>query len=174
MTTRDTLENFRAAEHLHARAREFRGRFLNSVAVIEHDFAKLLTGYFCRDDPAKQELFFERIACKMSLEEKRSTLVAIVKNDYPNYWEEHASILQDISQLQAFRNKLAHSVVDVSANALARPIEAGVGFIQWKAGDPVTESEFSDWCVRANMVLTTLNEIRRLLPFKESKSGADA
>ena len=83
--THDSPEKFRAAERLHARAREFRGRFLNSVAVIEHDIAKLLTDYFCRDDPAKQELFFERIACRMSLEEKRSMLVAIVREDYPGY-----------------------------------------------------------------------------------------
>lgn len=168
MTT-DTPENFRAAGRLHARAREFRGEFLNSVAVIEHDIAKLLTDYFCRDDSAKQELFFERIACRMSLEEKRSILVAIVKEDYPSYWEEHASFLNDIQQLQGFRNKLAHSVLDVSDEALSRPIEAGVGFIQWKAGAPVTQSEFDDWCVRANMVLGTLNEIRMLLPFKECR-----
>jgi hypothetical protein len=166
MTT-DTPEYLRAAGRLHAQAREFRGRFLNSVAVIEHDIAKLLTDYFCRDDPAKQELFFERIACRMSLEEKRSMLVAIVKADYPSYWEEHSSFLRDIQLLQVFRNKLAHSVLDVSDEALARPIEAGVGFIQWKAGAPVTQFEFDGWCVRANIVLSTLKEIRVLLPFKE-------
>lgn len=168
MTT-DTPENFLAARRLHARAREFRGEFLNSVAVIEHNIATLLTRYFCSDDPTKQELFFERIACRMSLEEKRSILVAIVKEDYPGYWEEHASFLQDIQQLQGFRNKLAHSVLDVSDEALARPIEAGVGFIQWKTGAPVTQSEFDDWCVRANVVLGTLEEIRMLLPFKERR-----
>ena len=95
--------------------------------------------------------------------------MAIVKEDYPSYWEEHASFLQDIQQLQAFRNRLAHSILDVSDDALARPIEAGVGFIQWKAGAPVTESEFEDWCVRANMALGTLKEIRMLLPFKERR-----
>ena len=103
----------------------------------------------------------------MSLEEKRSILVAIVKGDYPHFWEEHELFLQGIQQLQIFRNKLAHSILDVSDEALARPIEAGVGFIQWKAGIPVSQSQFDDWCVRANMVLGTLREIRMLLPFKE-------
>lgn len=166
---RDTPENFRAAERLHARAREFRGRFLNSIAVIEHDAARLLTDYFCRDDAEKQHLFFERIACRMSLEEKRNLLMAIVKADYPSYWKEHAEFLQDIQQLQVFRNKLAHSIIDVSDEALSRPLESGVGFVQWKGGAPVTERELDDWCVRANMALGTLKELKMLLPFKEHR-----
>jgi hypothetical protein len=73
----------------------------------------------------------------------------------------------DLQRLQEFRNKLAHSVVDVSDTALARPFELGVGFVQWKAGEPITEKEFDDWVVRANMVLGTLDEIKMLLPYKE-------
>ncbi len=164
---RDSPENFRAARLLHERAREYRGRFLNRMAVIEHDIAEILTDYFCRDDPDKQHLFFERIACRLSLEEKRNVLTAIVKADYPSYWDDHASFLKDIQQLQVFRNKLAHSILDVSDEALARPPEAGVGFVQWKGGEPVTEHELDNWCARANMIAGTLKEIRMLLPFKE-------
>lgn len=58
-------------------------------------------------------------------------------------------------------------MVDVSVEALARPIEEGVGFVQWAKGEPVTDSEFENWEVRANMVSTTLIEIKRLLPYKE-------
>ena len=94
---RDTPENFAAAQKLHALAREYRGRFLNSVAAIEHDIAQLLTEYFCTSDPFKQELFFERIACRQSLEEKRNLLIEIVKNDYPRYWQENAAeFLKDL------------------------------------------------------------------------------
>ena len=66
---RDTPENYAAARRLHAQAREYRGRFLNHIAVIERDLALLLTEYFCSSDPATQALFFERVACRMSLEE---------------------------------------------------------------------------------------------------------
>lgn len=142
---------------------------MNHIAAIEHDIAKLLTEYFCRDDSEKQLLFFEQIACRQSLEEKRKLLIAIVKADYPSFWEERSQFLKDIQELQSFRNKLAHSILDVSEEALARPLEAGVGFIQWNKGAPVTERELDDWCVRANMVSGTLADIKQLLPFKESK-----
>lgn len=157
----------RAAEQLHERARQFRGRFLNHMAVIERSIALLLTYYFCTEDSSKQAIFFGSIASAMSLNAKRSVLIEIVKKDYPRYWDEHSQFLSDLQRLQEFRNKLAHSVVDVSDAALARPLELGVGFVQWKAGEPITETEFDDWVVRANMVLGTLDEIKMLLPFKE-------
>ena len=166
MTTH-SHENFVAAGRLHARAREYRGRFLNHIAVIERDIALLLTEYFCTSDLVKQELFFERVACKMSLEEKRTLLIEVVKREHPSYWNEHATFLKDLQELQAFRNKLAHSVLDVSDEALARPLEAGVGFLQWKNGTPIPESELNDWCVRANMVSSTLAGIKMLLPYRE-------
>jgi hypothetical protein len=44
-----TIENYRAADRLHERARQYRGRFLNHVAVIERTPANILTEYFCND-----------------------------------------------------------------------------------------------------------------------------
>ena len=168
---RHTPENFAAAQKLHALGREYRGRFLNNLAAIEHDIAQLLTEYFCTSDPFKREVFFGRIACRMSLEEKRNLLIEILKNDYPKYWEENASeLLKDLHEIQLFRNKLAHSIIDVSDEALARPLEEGVGFTQWKKGAPITEREFDQWCVRTNMVSSSLKEIKMLLPFRERKS----
>ena len=160
-------EEFKAAGRVHERARQIRGRFLNHIAVIEHDIASLLTSYFCTEDTSKQELFFTRVAGRMSLEEKRVLLTEIVKLDYPRYWEEHAEFLRDLQQLQTFRNKLAHSIVDVSESALARPIEKGVGFVQWQASSPITEQELDEWCARANMISSTLAGMKMLLPFKE-------
>lgn len=72
-----------------------------------------------------------------------------------------------MQNIQEFRNKLAHSVVDVSDEALARPLDEGVGFVQWKKGTPITENEFQDWEVRTSMVNSKLSEIKRLLPYKE-------
>lgn len=137
------------------------------MAAIERNIALILTNYFCRDDSSKQAIFFDGIASAMSLNAKRSVLIKIVKRDYPRYWDEHSQFHMDLQRLQEFRNKLAHSVVDVSDAALARPLEFGVGFVQWKAGEPITEQELDDWVVRANMVLSTLDEIKTLLPFKE-------
>lgn len=160
-----------AADKLHAQARELRGRFLNLVAVIERNMALLITDYFCTIDPQKRELFFKQIAtaANFSLNAKKQVLFAIVKQDYPKYWEEHQKILTAMDRIQRFRNKLAHSVLDVSEEVLMRPIEEGVSFLDWEAGRPITSTEFDDYAVDASMVLTCLEEIRCLLPFKEAR-----
>ena len=156
-----------AAQRLHERARYLRGRFLNSVAVIERNIAVILTEYFCTADEGKREQFFTNVAEKLSLQKKKEILIEIVKADYPRYWEENKEFLNSLQQVQEFRNKLAHSVLDVSDEALARPLDGGVGFVQWKKGTPVTDEEFQEWCVKANMLSSTLSDIKCLLPFKE-------
>ena len=156
-----------AAQRLHEKARYLRGRFLNSVAVIERDIAAILTEYFCTMDEDKRELFFNKVAEKLSLQKKKEILIEIVKKDYPAYWEENKEFLNSLQQIQEFRNKLAHSVLDVSDDALARPIEEGVGFIQWRKGTPITDGEFEEWELKATMLSSTLTDIKHLLPFKE-------
>jgi hypothetical protein len=156
-----------ASSKIHEKARYIRGRFLNSVAVIEHKIALLLTEYFCRDDEEKRKLFFSNVAMTMSLNAKRDILIEIVKRDYPRYWDENGQFLITMRKIQEFRNKLAHSIVDVSEEALCRPLEEGIGFVQWKKGEPITDQEFEDWEVRTNMLSSTLNDIKMLLPFKE-------
>jgi hypothetical protein len=163
-------DKYKAARRLHEQARQYRGRFLNSVACIEHDLARLLTDYLCSPDESKRILFYENVATKFSLEEKKRLLLKIVEADYPNYWEEHEGILKSLSEIQTFRNKLAHSIIDVSDEALARPLDQGVGFVQWQKAKPVTEREFEEWDVKAGMVLSCLKEIQTLLPFKQRRS----
>lgn len=162
-------EEFRiaAAKKLHEKARYLRGRFLNDVAVIERDIGVILTEYFCTTDDNKRELFFGEVAERLSLQRKKEILIDIVKIDYPQYWEKNKEILVGLQEIQEFRNKLAHSVVDVSDEALARPIEEGVGFVQWREGEPITDREFEDLEVKANMVGDILGDIKQLLPFKE-------
>ncbi len=162
------MKKIAKTKKIHEKGRELRGRFLNSVAVIERDIAVILTKYFCTTDKSKQELFFLKVAEKMTLDRKKQVLTEIVKNDYPSYWEELKPFLIDLKKIQEFRNKLAHSVLDVSDEALARPIEDGVGLVQWEKGKPITDKEFEEWEVRANMVISTLINIKRLLPFKEN------
>ena len=150
--------NKEVAQKIHERARYLRGRFLNHVAVIERDIVLILTDYFCGEDVSVR--FF-------SLRAKANALVKIVKNDYPWFWDENAAILADLDGIINFRNKLAHSVVDVSEQALARPIEEGIGFVEWKEGEPFTDARFQEWEVKANMVLSRLSDLKALLPFKE-------
>jgi hypothetical protein len=71
----------------------------------------------------------------------------------------------------SFRNKLAHSVVDVSEQALARPLDEGIGFIEWKEGEPISDAEFEEWESKCEMVGSCLAEISALLPFQEVRHG---
>ena len=113
-------------------------------------------------------MFFTEIAEKTSLQKKKEILFDIVKADYPRFWEENAEHLKELQVIQEFRNKLAHSIVDVSEEALSRPLEEGIGFLQWKDGRLVTDREFDEFVVKANMVLSVLGDVRQLLPFEES------
>lgn len=165
----DNEKRMRACKNIHERARYLRGRFLNAVAVIERDIALILTDYFCTIDEEKRKLFFTDVvnAYFFSLNSKKEVLVKIVKNDYPRYWDEHSKVLKNLDDIIRFRNKLAHSVVDVSEIALVRPLEEGIGFVEWKDGEPITDADFNDWEVKANMVSDCLSDIKRLLPYKE-------
>ena len=168
----DYDDKVQSAKNLHERARYIRGRFINYVAVIERDLGVILTEYFCTECENKRAIFFTQVIEKLSLEQKRSTIIAIVKNDYPRFWEENKEYFKDLQKVQELRNKLAHSVLDVSENALSRPLEEGVGFVEWDKGNPITERELQDWEVRANMISSTLSSIKQLLPFKE-RQGKD-
>lgn len=162
-----------AAERIHEKARYLRGRFVNFVAVIERTIALILTDYFCTSNEEKRHLFFTQVVngYSFSLSVKKDLLVKIVKKDYPKYWDENKHILRTLDEIISFGNKLAHSVVDVSEQALARPIEEGIRFIEWKEGKPITDMEFQDWEVKAGMVNDCLSDIKQLLPFKEKSEA---
>jgi len=168
-------EKIQAAKLIHEKARYYRGRFLNSVACIEHDIAHILTEYFCTSDPGKRKIFYSDIVTRafFSLNRKKDILMKIVQADYPLYWEEYREVLSAFQEILEFRNKLAHSRVDVSDEALDRPIKEGVGFTDWKDGRPITEEEFNDWEVKANMISSCLTDIKRLLPYKQVKQAVD-
>ena len=173
-------EKIRVVQLIHEKARYYRGRFLNSLACIEHDIAHILTEYFCTSDLGKRKIFYEDIVARASfgLNRKKDILMKIVQADYPLYWKENREVLSAFKEILEFRNKLAHSRVDVSGEALARPIKEGIGFTDWKDGRPITEEEFNDWEVKANMISSCLTDIKRLLPFKQirpnRKSGDSA
>jgi len=125
--------------------------------------------YFCTICEDKRSIFYDQIitAPQFNLNWKKDILVLIVKKDYPRYWEENKNVLKSFSDLLSFRNKLAHSIVDVSDEALARPIEEGVGFVDWNNGEPITELGFNEWIVKANMVSSCISDVKSLLPFKQ-------
>lgn len=141
------------------------------MAVIERDMALMITEFFCQDDEYKQQIFFERIAEKLSFERKKEILFEVLKTGYADWWEKYKDLRSELSVVQEFRNKLAHSTIDVSEEALARPLEDGIGFIQWKKGEAITELVFDDLVVKANMASSALTEIKQLLSFRPIRAA---
>lgn len=167
-----TQEKHSAARVIHARAKEMRGSFLNQVACIERKMATILTAYFCRDCPQKRKLFFDGIvtASFFGLRAKKSILVRIMKQDYPGYWdreEEAFKAFNAFDDVADFRNRLAHCTLDVSEVALKRPVDDGISFINRDDCSPITDRDFNDFEVKANMIYSCLHDIERLLPYKE-------
>jgi len=141
-----------------------RGRFLNHVAVIDITIAALLAEYFCPIDLRKRQLLRDRVLSN-SIQRKKSVLLDIIKSDYPTYWSENKAHLEALTEVIEFRNCLAHSALDVSETALERDLSEGVGFLDWKNGSPVTDTEFNEFLVKVNMFSGCLADIERLLPF---------
>jgi len=166
--TTDDDNRIAAARRIHERARYFRGRFLNHVAVIERDISLILTNLFSAAGASK------RTRSRVPLAANKALVLEIIERDYPRYWGRNKEVLNWLDDIIAFRNKLAHSAVDISDGALSRPIECGVGFVDWNGGAPITDKQFQDWEVKANMVSSCLEERKRLLPFKELPSDRAA
>ncbi len=163
-------EKVKAAQEIHEKAKQFRGHFINSVAVIEQEIALILTEYYSRTDVPEEykKVLRDARKCKFQkLDKNTNALLKIIKNYYLNYWDRYCCILEDIDKIRVFRNKIAHSPVDISEDALNRPIQEGVGFIEWNKGKPLSEADFQDWNARTNMIVGTLRDIKRVLPFKE-------
>ena len=165
----DARRRIDAAQQIHEVARQYRGRFLNLVANIEHDLAHLLADYFCPADHGKRDIIYSELFAGggFSLNQKKALFLEIVRKDYPLYWDENKPILDAFAIVQRFRNKLAHSKVNVDEAILLRPIAEGVGFTDWEGGAPITQQEFDGYNAKATMILTCIAEVRRLLPFKQ-------
>ena len=158
-----------ASRAIHVRAREMRGSFLNTVACIERKIATLLLDYFCRDCPQKRKLFFDGIVTApfFGLRAKKTMLTRILKQDYPRYWEREKDHFKAFDEVADFRNRLAHCTLDVSDDALTRPVADGVAFVDRDDCTPITDRDFNDFEVKANRIYSCVHDIERLLPYKE-------
>jgi hypothetical protein len=83
------------------------------------------------------------------------------------YWEREKDHFKAFDEVADFRNRLAHCTLDVSNDALTRPVADGVAFVDRDDCTPITDRDFNDFEVKANMIYSCLHDIERLLPYKE-------
>ena len=156
------------AKELHEAARQLRGRFLNSVAVIDVKIGEFLASYFCNDEK-RRALFMSEITTNQSfaLRTKVNLLKKIVKSEFDFYLEEYPEIFNELEKIRKFRNELAHATIDVSDKALERGPEIGIGFVFYKNGKKhvkvISPKQAEDYHVRTNMLLSNLTNLLRLI-----------
>lgn len=167
-STEDYDKKVSTAQKYHGLAREIRGRYLNSVAVLDTYLAEIITEYFCKEGKRK-DLFYSEIATgqHLSLRNKRDILWKIMNIELIAYLEEYKGINKKIDSILTYRNKLAHATVDVSYEALSVEKVKGVGFVEYKDGQRVVtyfseeESQFKQ--AELNTLLGDIKSIKSLL-----------
>jgi hypothetical protein len=158
----------RVAEKYHEFARELRGRYLNSAAVLDTQLAEILTEYFCKDD-YRRDLFFSEIATgqQLGFRVKIELLTKILKIDCKGYLNIHPELLKTLNRIKDYRNKLAHATIDVSDEALSKDKISGVGLVTYRKGkkviDFITFEEAEERQVEINMMFSNITDIKRLL-----------
>jgi len=154
----DYEDRILACKKIHEKANSFRGPFLNRAAVIDEKISAMLANMFPSED--KRHPFTKR-----SLEKKRQMLFKKIQENCSWYWNENKQHLEPLEEIIKFRNTLAHSVPDLTEEALERPIGDGVVFAGWNKGKPVTDTYFNEAVVKTTMVISCLSDINRLLSF---------
>ena len=81
--TKHTEEQVNIAMKLHESVRQFRGRVLNSIAVIDVGISNILTAYFCENEEKKGLLLSEVFTSQpFRFRAKCRLLEKIVKKDF--------------------------------------------------------------------------------------------
>ena len=161
----DFKEKYELAARLHAYVRDWRGRVLNTVAVMEKEIAQIISHYFCAEE--RRDFFFSEIARFLSYRNKVSILKQILQKDYVFFSREHPDLTKELEEIGAFRNILAHATLDVTDNALRRKPKDAVGFVSFEDGERVVkvfaEADFNDWNGRMGNVSSDIADLKAIL-----------
>ena len=157
------------AQLLHEHARQVRGRYLNSAAVLELEIARLITAYFC-EDSARRDFFFSEVATGQSLmfAAKIKLLTKILKRDFRLYLEGHPQLLIQLDAARKYRNDLAHATLDVSDASLNKTEVDGIGLVFFRDGEQqvrfVTLTESEERQAEINVLISAARELQMLFP----------
>jgi hypothetical protein len=156
------------AQKYHEMARQIRGRYLNSVAVLDTELAEIITEYFCKEGP-RRDLFFSEIATsqQLSIRVKKEIFFKIFKTHLKDYVKDYPLLNKRFDSVINYRNSLAHATIDVSEEALIKDKVTGVGFVGYKNGKREVQfisREDADFRqAEINTLLGDIRDIRKLV-----------
>jgi len=104
------FQSFLANRTLHSESARYRGRVIEMSIYLEMIIANVLSNYFGKED--KISLLNSMIFDRMDLQRKLNTFKSILKNQHPAIWRKENTAIKKIDKLIAFRNNLAHSMLN--------------------------------------------------------------
>jgi hypothetical protein len=111
-------EKIQSSMRLHEYVRNWRGQLINSVSVIDLQLALIISKFFAKEE--RFLLFFSEVATSQSMtfSKKREMMRIIFQQDPLLETDKDRNLLKELQEIGTFRNILAHSVLDVSEEAL--------------------------------------------------------
>lgn len=166
---KDTPEMREKNKRLHEKAMRIRGRFINTMTFLDRKISKILADYFCSNCEDKRNIFLNKIvgAEFFTLTKKINILKHILKSDYPDYYKKNKECFNFSKEVVDFRNTLAHSILEISSETLEKQ---EVRFIGIDSITIVDELIFNDRELQARALFSRIEEMERLLPFKERET----
>ena len=158
-----TKESLAQSKILHKLAAELRGKFLNKSAWIETLLGDILASYFCSD--VNRRVLFSEVANDMRSSTKAALLEKILQHSFPQLREAHPRLKKRLDSLRTFRNRLAHSHIDTSEDALAAKKFDEVTFVFYEDEEMkrqcVTRADAKRRATEANQLQNDLLDIQR-------------
>jgi hypothetical protein len=132
----DSLEGKRLGR-IYELSRHIRGSFMDQAIWIDVLITDILAQYFA-PDVERRSIFSGDVLGGATLDKKISLLKKIVTRSYADFIKECPDSFPLLEKIKAYRNRLAHALVDTSPEALAEENADCVRFISHKNG--VTDS----------------------------------
>ncbi len=87
-----------------------RGQIIHLMILLETEIEECIALYFCGKSKVKRKEFIHSVLCKESFNSntKYGLLSFIIKQSFPDFLNTHPSYIQDIEELNIFRNHCAH------------------------------------------------------------------
>ena len=95
---------------LHEESGNYRGKVIGLSIYLENVLANLLSYYFANE--VRRQLMNSIIFDRMDLQKKLNTLKTILKVNHQSLWKKESNRIKAIDKLIAFRNDMAHSVLN--------------------------------------------------------------
>ena len=159
-----TPEDYQHVHELHVFASHLRGEFLTGTAWLEVLLTDVIANYFCADKKRRM-FFFSEVANRMRFSAKTALLEKILRFEFPALYKRHPDLCKKLDSIGEFRNMLAHSHIDTTAEAIAARKENEVSFIKYKLGEmtrvAVTSAEARRRAKEANELRGVLLDLQR-------------